>query len=132
MSPIRSRSLWRQTVALAWPLPWTLAGLVLAIAARVLGARAAWRDGALEVCGGWLGRQAARSPWAALTLGHVILATTADEARRLAAHERVHVGQYERWGPLFVPAYLLAGAWQWVRGRDPYVDNPFERAAHLS
>jgi len=25
-----------------------------------------------------------------------------------------------------LPAYLLAGAWQWVRGRDVYWDNPFE------
>ncbi len=30
------------------------------------------------------------------------------------------------WGPLFLPAYLLAGAWQGLRGRRPYWDNPFE------
>jgi hypothetical protein len=49
-----------------------------------------------------------------------------DETR---AHERVHVAQCERWGPLFVPAYLAAGAWAWARGRHPYFDNPFEREA---
>ena len=29
----------------------------------------------------------------------------------------------------FFPAYLLAGAWQKLRGRDWYLDNPFEREA---
>ena len=46
------------------------------------------------------------------------------------AHELVHVRQYERWGPLFVPAYLAASAWMLVSGRDPYYDNHFERAAY--
>jgi hypothetical protein len=48
------------------------------------------------------------------------------EGRR---HERVHVRQYERWGPLFIPLYLGASAWALVNGRDPYCDNPFEREA---
>jgi hypothetical protein len=38
----------------------------------------------------------------------------------------VHVRQYERWGPLFVPAYLVSSLVLWLRGRDPYWDNPFE------
>ncbi len=37
--------------------------------------------------------------------------------------------QYQRWGPLFLPAYLFASAWQLVRGRHAYRDNPFERDA---
>ena len=61
-----------------------------------------------------------------LTFGHVIVGTHAQELERLRAHERVHVRQCERWGPLFLPAYLLAGAWQWVRGGRAYWDNPFE------
>lgn len=68
-------------------------------------------------------------PFAAITLGHVILGAQAQDLVRLRAHERVHVRQCERWGPLFLPAYLLSGVWQWMRGRDAYWDNPFEVAA---
>jgi hypothetical protein len=32
-------------------------------------------------------------------------------------------------GPFFIPAYVLAGAWQWLLGRHAYHDNPFEKAA---
>jgi hypothetical protein len=56
----------------------------------------------------------------------VILGTHAQQLACLRAHERVHVRQCERWGPLFLPAYLVAGAWQWARGRNAYRDNPFE------
>jgi hypothetical protein len=112
-----------------WPLPWTALGLAAALAVAAGGGRVRWRDGALEATGGALGRLAARGPFAALTLGHVILACSARAARRLGAHERAHVRQYEAWGPLFVPAYLLAGLWQWLRGRHAHADNPFETAA---
>lgn len=47
-----------------------------------------------------------------------------DAARR---HEQVHVRQYQRWGPLFLPAYLLSSGYQWLRGRYPCLDNRFER-----
>jgi hypothetical protein len=63
---------------------------------------------------------------AALTLGHAILATSEDTFLSTWEHEWVHVQQYERWGPAFVPAYLVAGLWQRMRGRDAYWDNPFE------
>ena len=63
---------------------------------------------------------------AALTLGHTILATSDEAYYATWEHEWVHVKQYERWGPAFVPAYLLAGLWQRTRGRDAYWDNPFE------
>lgn len=55
-----------------------------------------------------------------------MLGTNAGELRRLRAHERVHVRQCERWTPLFLPAYEVARAWQWLRGRDAYRGNPFE------
>ena len=44
-------------------------------------------------------------------------------------HERVHVAQYERWGPFFLPAYVAASLWAFARGGDFYLDNVFERAA---
>ena len=124
----RAATLWR----FAWPAPWTALGLLLALPAWALGARGQWRDGVLEVSGGHLGR-AAEHGWAgafaAVTLGHVVLAVSAAQLDRLRRHERCHVRQYERWGPLFVPAYLLSSLWQALCGRHPYRDNGFERAA---
>ena len=38
--------------------------------------------------------------------------------------------QYERWGPFFIPAYLLSSLVQLLRRRDPYLDNRFEREAY--
>ena len=66
---------------------------------------------------------------AAITLGHVILARDARTLHSTRAHERVHVRQYERWGLFMVPAYVLASAWGWARGKHFYFDNPFERQA---
>lgn len=65
----------------------------------------------------------------ALTLGHVVLGRDLDCLAASRAHERVHVAQYERWGPLFLPAYLLASVAALVQGRHPYEDNHFERSA---
>jgi hypothetical protein len=69
-------------------------------------------------------------PAAALTLGHCVLGQSEHSLRLTRQHERVHVRQYERWGPLFVPAYLLAAAWLFATGRDGYRENPFEREAY--
>ena len=38
--------------------------------------------------------------------------------------------QCERWGPLFLPAYLLASLAVYLRGGRAYRDNPFEREAY--
>jgi len=108
-----------------WAAPNSVIGLLLGAGLLPFGAR--WRvvDGVLEIAA--RGRAPERRwPFAAITLGHVIVGTHPAELQRLRAHERVHVRQCERWGPLFLPAYLMAGAWQWLRGRDAYRDNPFE------
>jgi hypothetical protein len=42
----------------------------------------------------------------------------------------VHVRQYERWGPFFIPAYLLCSVWLMLRGYNAYLDNPFEVEAY--
>ena len=65
-----------------------------------------------------------------MALGHVVLGQSADDLDDAYEHELVHVRQYERWGPLFVPAYFAAAAWQTLHGRHPYWDNPFEREAY--
>ena len=45
----------------------------------------------------------------------------------------LHWGEMaQRWGPLFIPAYLTASLLQLVRGRRPYEDNPFEREAYAA
>ena len=65
----------------------------------------------------------------AMTLGHVVIGRDARALDITRAHERVHVRQYERWGPFFLPAYFAAGAYALARGGHPYFDNPFEREA---
>jgi hypothetical protein len=66
---------------------------------------------------------------AAITLGHVVLAQTRADLEQTRAHERVHVRQYERWGPFFPLLYLGASLAAWSRGDHPYLDNRFEREA---
>ena len=45
-------------------------------------------------------------------------------------HELIHVRQYERWGPCFGPVYLGCSLWLWLRGKDGYRENPFEKEAY--
>lgn len=112
-----------------WAAPNSLIGLLL-LPLALAGGHIRRRDGTLEACGG--GLKWALGPFAeAITLGHVILARNPRHLDRWRAHERRHVGQYERWGPAFLPAYFLAGAWCLLRGRRPYRDNPFEIEAGL-
>lgn len=120
---------------LLWASPNSLLGLLLCLLGCLVGGRVRRVDGILEAWlpsrvrpGGWR----RLLPFSAITLGHVVFAANERELERLRAHERVHVRQYERWGPLFLPAYLVSGLVLWVRGRDPYWDNPFEvEARHL-
>jgi hypothetical protein len=64
----------------------------------------------------------------AITFGHVILCVDRIDERTLR-HEMAHVRQYETWGPLFVPAYLVAGLQAMGEGGHYYRDNRFEVAA---
>ena len=64
----------------------------------------------------------------AITFGHVVLCVDTVDPD-LIAHELVHVRQYERWGPLFIPAYLFASLKAMVRGGRAHTDNAFEIAA---
>jgi hypothetical protein len=118
---------------LFWASPTSLVGLLLTLCFLWRGARLRRVDGVLEVS--LTPRRAAaaagprrpwRPPFVAITFGHVVLGVSEQDLDRLRAHEHVHVRQCERWGPFFLPAYLLAGAWQWLRGRSAYRDNPFE------
>ncbi|MFN8587929.1 MAG: hypothetical protein U0704_08995 [Candidatus Eisenbacteria bacterium] len=116
-----------------WALPVTLCGLVLAALALACGARVRVHRGCVECVGGELGQIVAALPrpvgFVAITLGHVVLAASDDVLARVRAHEHAHVRQYERWGALLLPAYVLASLWQLARGGAPYHDNWFERDA---
>ncbi|WP_310567063.1 signal peptide prediction [Hydrogenophaga sp.] len=123
--PSRGRRLLRWARVL-WAAPNTLIGLAFGLS-LLLAFGARWRrvGGVIEIAALHHAPRR-RWPFAAITLGHVIVGTHAAELERLRAHERVHVRQCERWGPLFLPAYALAGLWQWLCGRRAYRDNPFE------
>lgn len=100
----------------------------MALAALATGGRVRRVAGVLE-CSGGAARALLRSPplrAGAITLGHVVAAVDDRTLERFRAHERVHVQQAERWGPLFIPAYLAAGLWAVLRGGSAYRDNPFE------
>lgn len=118
----------------AWALPTTALGLFLAALAWAGRGRLRRVEGTLEAHGGWLlPLLEAAAPFAgrieAAALGHVIVGRSASALEEYRAHERVHVRQCERWGPLFLPAYAFASVAAWRRGDDPYLGNRFEREA---
>jgi hypothetical protein len=121
-------------IAYLWALPTTLVGLLFVLPVLVSGGGMQWEAGVLEIYGGaaaWFLRYGTllKGGAAAMTLGHVVLGR--DQALLAATrnHERIHVRQCERWGPLFIPAYLIASVITLIRGQSPYRDNPFEREA---
>jgi hypothetical protein len=123
-----------QAVRFVWAAPASLLGLILGSLALATGGRVRRRGRTLEFYGGLLKPLLAKMPGGpcimAMTLGHVIIGRDAAALNAARAHEMVHVRQYERWGPLFIPAYLACSAVIWTRGGDAYRDNPFERQAY--
>jgi hypothetical protein len=111
-----------------WALPASLLGAVAAAAACCAGARLAVHTGVVELTfpAGSLRALKRALPFDAITLGHVVLAVSPEAQARLRTHERVHVRQYEVWGPFFLLTYPLESLFQLLIGRRPYVDNRFE------
>jgi hypothetical protein len=119
-------------VAYIWAFPATALGLPLVLLALLSGGRAAVIQGVIEAHGGLVAallRRGLLTPAAAMTLGHVIVGRDSGCLARSRRHEHVHVRQYERWGPFMLPIYLTASLVLYLRGLDPYLDNPFEREA---
>ena len=91
-------------------------------------------DGVLELHGSfisWVLRHCVLMPggaWA-ITFGHVVLGRDKETLSLTRVHERVHVRQYELWGPVFIPAYLAAAMWGLVTRTGAYHGNYFEREA---
>ena len=115
-------------LAYLWPFPCTLTGIALGL---LLCGRFRLVSGVIEIHGPRVAEVLNRLliPAAAMTLGHVVFGQTEEMLRITRSHERVHVRQYERWGVLFVPAYLLLFLYLELSGRDGYRENPFEREA---
>jgi hypothetical protein len=116
-----------------WAGPATVLGLAIA-ALALRGGRLALVEGVIEAQGPLLRLALSclvpiRGGVAALTLGHVVLARDAHALHHTREHERVHVDQYERWGPFFVPVYIAASVWALAQGGHAYFDNRFEREA---
>lgn len=117
-----------------WAAPASCVGLLLAAVGIACGGRITRHSGVLEAEGrllAWgLGHLTLlRGGVSAITFGHVVLGTSRAALDATRAHERVHVRQYERWGPLFIPLYIAASLRAAATGHDAYYDNPFEREA---
>jgi hypothetical protein len=116
-----------------WALPNSLIGLTVGMLGLLSGGKVQHRRGCLEFYGGlvtWFLKHISRYGVSAMTLGHTIVGQTSESLRVARDHEQVHVRQYERWGPLFIPAYLICSAYLWFLKKDCYRDNPFEVEAY--
>jgi len=126
----------RRLLIYLWAFPTTAIGLLfvpLALIGRDGGM--AIVEGVLELHGGLVRsflRRCTTLPGGAcaMTLGHVVLGQDRQLLDATRAHERIHVRQTERWGPLFLPAYAIASLIAWWRGGSAYRDNVFEREAY--
>ena len=123
-----------QTLLWLWAFPWTLFGLALGGLGLLTGGGVRRVGLVLEFYGGFVRWFLETIPLvknaSAVTFGHTVLGLDARVLEEVRAHEFVHVRQYERWGPLFVPAYIFFWCLLWWRGKHPYFDNPFEVEAY--
>ncbi len=116
-----------------WAAPATIIGLCFVPLAWCSGGQIVLHTGVLEISGGAVAVALKRFsffPIRAITFGHCVLGIDRATMDRTREHERVHVAQYQRWGPLFIPLYLLFSLIVWFQGKKPYRDNPFEREAY--
>ena len=94
-----------------WASPATACGIRVGFVAVLLGATVSNFTGVLEISlrprSTRVNQALARLPYAAITLGHVVIAQSEDYQALLRTHERAHVAQYEKWGPVFFLAYPL-------------------------
>lgn len=108
---------------------WAAPNTVFAVGVGLLlGARFRVVRGVIEIHGprvAWL-LDRMPVPAMAMTLGHAVFGTSVVALDLTRVHEHVHVRQYARWGPAFVPVYLGWSLVLYLRGRDGYRENPFE------
>lgn len=119
-----------------WASPASAMGICAGCIASLIGAEIKRVEGVLEVSlaprSTVLCKAVACLPFSAITFGHIVIACSALDQAALRTHERVHVAQYEIWGALFLAAYPLESLFQFLKGRNPYLDNRFEVAARAA
>jgi hypothetical protein len=115
-----------------WALPNTAAGMCFTPLALLSGGRVRVERGAVEIYGGLVQSFLVKLCGGAgcMTLGHVILGQNIEKLDVARNHEHVHVEQYMRWGPLFLPMYALSSFLCWRCGKDVYMENRFEKEAY--
>ncbi|MEM9411246.1 MAG: hypothetical protein AAGA30_09040 [Planctomycetota bacterium] len=119
-----------------WTFPNTAIGLSLVLFNWLLGGRIQRVDGVVEGFGGIITKLLRMAPTgggagaAAMTLGRCIIGINRETLDIVRDHEHVHVRQYEKWGPFFIPVYFLSSAIAWYKGQHPYLDNIFEVEAY--
>lgn len=123
------------TLRYAWASPSTLLGLLAVALTLLTRGRCSLVEGVFEAHGGfatWFLRKVVplENGASAITIGHVVLGRDQAALDRTRLHERVHVRQYERWGPLFIPAYFIESGLARLRGADAYYGNRFEIEAY--
>jgi hypothetical protein len=122
------------TLRMVWAAPYSLIGLMIGAVGLCTGGHVRIRGRVVEFYGGavrWVVRHLPHGEFTlAITLRHTILGQTDAALDISRKHEMVHVRQFERWGPLMGPAYLLCAFVLYLIGRRPYRDNPFEREAY--
>ncbi len=121
-----------RTLTMLWASPGSLVGLIAGTLGLCTGGHCRRVGHTLEFHGGFVKWLLKRLPVEAIamTLGHIIIGQTKDTLDIAREHEWVHVRQFERWGPFFIPAYLGCSLWLWLRGREAYRGNPFECEAY--
>ncbi len=112
-----------------WVFPVSCIGILLLPFVILSGGAVVVAAGVIEAEGAITSFLLSRLHIDAIAIGHVVFGRNRDSLIRCRSHERVHVRQYERWGPLFPFLYLLSSAAALVRGLDPYRDNRFEQEA---
>jgi hypothetical protein len=116
-----------------WSAPNSALGLLFLLPVLVSGGGVRVERGVIELYGGFARfflRRCLFVRASALCLGHVILGQDRECLDHSRDHEHVHVRQYERWGPLMIPAYFMSSFLAWRRGGHFYFDNRFEREAY--
>jgi hypothetical protein len=116
-----------------WASPWSLWGLSIGVMGLLTGGGVQRSGRILEFWGGILPLFLKHFPFIAgspvATFGHVVLGRCPRHLDACRPHQLIHVKQYEQWGPLFVPTYIMCWIVLWCVGKRPYYDNPFEREA---
>lgn len=122
----------RQILRYAWVFPISGIGLLLVPLIIVSGGTVRRLSGNLEASGGFLSPLLTGLRIEAVTIGHIIFGPSEESLGNCRVHEHAHVRQCERWGMFFPFLYAVSSMIAFLRGRDPYHDNAFEKEAFIS